>query len=83
MTARPVQIAICDSLGPAYADAGAFVQAICDAAAIEWRKAGVAGVHLLDASFVDGCLCLVTGPGQEPLTRAAVRTFLEQKRHAA
>lgn len=80
MTARPVQIVICDSLTPAYPDAGAFVQALCDALAIEWRRAGVEGIRILDAVFADGLCQIVTGPGQAPLDRAALRAFLDQKR---
>lgn len=103
MSARPVQIAICDSCSGAYANAGAFVQALCDAVAIEWRRAGVVGIRILEAEVVSGSppatsgarelkggadgrtpddfgLLIVTGPGQSPLDRAAVRTFLEQKK---
>ena len=77
-TARPIQVAVCDRFGPQHADLGAFVESLCGAVASEWRRAGVAGVWILEAELQDGCLLLVTGPGHTPLDRAAVRTFLEQ-----
>lgn len=79
-TARPIQIAACDRFSPAHKDLGAFVDSLCGAVAIEWRRAGVEGVRILDAELQDGCLLLVTGPGQAPLDRAAVKIFLEQQR---
>ncbi|MCC4299345.1 hypothetical protein [Aurantimonas coralicida] len=79
-TARPLQVAACDRFGPQHTDLGAFVESLCGAVAIEWRRAGVEGVRILEAELQDGCLLLVTGPGQAPLDRAAVRTFLEQQR---
>lgn len=79
-TARPFQVAACDRFGPQYSDLGAFVDSLCGAVANEWRRAGVEGVRILKAELRDECLLLVTGPGQAPLARAAVRTFLEQQR---
>jgi hypothetical protein len=80
VTARIAQVAVCDRLGPAHKDPGAFVDSVCGAVAIEWRRAGVAGIRILEAELRDERLLLVTGPGQAPLDRAAVKTFLEQKR---
>ena len=80
MAARPIQIAACDSFGPAHEDLGSFVDSLCGAVADDWRRAGVEGVQILEAELQDGCLLLVTGPGQSLLDRAAVKTFLEQHR---
>jgi hypothetical protein len=97
MTARLAQIAICDRRGPAHKDVGAFVDSVCGAVSIEWRRAGVTGIRILEAELgvpaSEGVspklkggadepvqLLLVTGPGQAPLDRAAVKTFLEQQR---
>jgi len=79
-TARPIQIAACDRFSSAHKDLGAFVDSLCGTVAIEWRRAGVEGVRILDAELQDDVLLLLTGPGQEPLDRAAVKTFLELKR---
>ena len=79
-TARPLQVAACDRFGPRHTDLGTFVDSLCGAVAGEWRRAGVEGVEILEAELRDECLLLVTGPGQAPLDRAAVRTFLELKR---
>lgn len=79
-TARPLQVAACDRFGPQHADLGAFVDSLCVAVASEWRRAGVEGVRILEAELQDGCLLLVTGPGQAPLDRAAVRTVLGRQR---
>ena len=78
--ARPIQVAACDRFGPQHTDLGAFVDSLCGAVAIEWRQAGVEGIRILDAELQEGVLLLITGPGQAPLDRAAVKTFLEQKR---
>ena len=79
-TAHPQKVATCDRFGPQHTDLGTFVDSLCSAVASEWRRAGVEGVQILEAELQDGCLLLVTGPGQTPLDRAAVRTFLELKR---
>lgn len=79
-SARPLQVAACDRFGPQHTDLGTFVDSLCSAVAGEWRRAGVEGVRILEAELQDGCLLLVTGPGQAPLDRAAVRTSLELKR---
>jgi len=79
-TARPLQVAACDRFGPQHTDIGTFVDSLCGAVASEWRRAGVEGVRILEAELQDGCLLLVTGPGQGRLDRAAVRTVLEQQR---
>ncbi|MEF2553218.1 hypothetical protein VQ042_17955 [Aurantimonas sp. A2-1-M11] len=78
--ARPIQVAACDRLCPPHMDLGAFVDSLCGAVAIEWRRAGIEGVRILDAELQDGVLLLITEPGQAPLERAAVKSFLEQKR---
>lgn len=79
-TARPLQVAACDRFGPQHTDLGTFVDSLCGVVADEWRRAGVEGVQILEAELQDGYLQLVTGPGQAPLDRAAVRTFLELQR---
>lgn len=80
MTARLAQVAVCDTIGLAHQDLGAFVDSICGAVSIEWRRAGVGGIRILDAELHEQRLFLLTGPGQAPLDRAAVKSFLEQKR---
>ncbi|MEH6721323.1 MAG: hypothetical protein V7704_20795 [Aurantimonas endophytica] len=80
MTARLAQVAVCDRIGPAHKDVGALVDSVCGAVAIEWRRVGVGGIRILEAELHEQRLFLLTGPGQAPLDRAAVKTFLEQKR---
>ncbi|NDV87998.1 hypothetical protein GTW51_14935 [Aurantimonas aggregata] len=77
MTTRLAQIAVCDSFSPAFPDLGAFVDSVCSAVAIEWRRAGVDGIRILDVELHQQ---LLTSPGQAPLDRAAVKSFLEQNR---
>jgi hypothetical protein len=82
MTARRVEaetaamifrVLIADTMSPIYLSPAKFMQSLVDAINIEWRRHGVPGAVLVDATYKDGVAFIETAPGRVPLTLADVR----------
>lgn len=68
-----LRVLIADSMSPAYSTPARFMQSLVDAVNLEWRRHGVAGADVVEASYVDGTAFIDTKPGRKLLCLDDVR----------